>query len=183
MNTFTWKIDNYKDKNITITSETFSIEQYNFCIKVYPDGDGVGRNTHLSVFFAITKGENDDTLQWPFRAAIQMSLLNGKGEVICSDKMKTDFRSVCNRKPENGCNIASGFPKFIRLQTLESILNDDTLIIKFEILEILPPIVDLIKQSENNRKQQLLNLMKEFTVLNKRQMDVIAAINVILDKM
>ena len=166
MNTFTWKLENFKDhkNSVTISSDTFSLQQYHFCIRVYPDGDGMGRNTHLSVFFAIVKGEHDDTLQWPFRATIQMSLLNGLGEVICSDKMKTDSRSICYIKPENGCNIGSGFPKFIHLRKLECLLlaNDDTLIIKFDILEILPPInqpkhvLFAIKQSETTTADDII---------------------------
>ena len=31
------------------------------------DGDGSGRNTHLSFFLTIMRGEYDALLQWPFK--------------------------------------------------------------------------------------------------------------------
>ena len=37
------------------------------CIQVYLNGDGIGRGTHLSVFFVLMNGEYGNGLQWPFR--------------------------------------------------------------------------------------------------------------------
>ena len=36
------------------------------CIRAYLNGDGIGENTHLSLFFVIMKGEYDPLLVWPF---------------------------------------------------------------------------------------------------------------------
>ena len=39
---------------------------YKMCIRAYLNGDGIGENTHLSLFFVIMRGEYDPLLVWPF---------------------------------------------------------------------------------------------------------------------
>ena len=46
------------------------------CMKVYANGSGDGKGTHVSVFTYLVKGENDDNLKWPFRGTITVTLLN-----------------------------------------------------------------------------------------------------------
>ena len=43
---------------------------------MYPNGDGAGRGTHVSVKVALLPGEFDDLLCWPFRGIITVHLLN-----------------------------------------------------------------------------------------------------------
>lgn len=43
---------------------------------MYPNGDGAGRGTHVSVKVALIPGEFDDLLCWPFRGIITVHLLN-----------------------------------------------------------------------------------------------------------
>ena len=184
MNSYTWTIKNFSQKRhkVTITSDSFYLKEYCFFIKIYPTGDGVGRNTHLSAFFVLTQGENDEQLRWPFIAVVQLSLLNCLGEVVCYDKIKTDSRSACFIKPvEDECNIASGSPKFINLHSLDSLLsvNDDTLIIKFELLEMLPPKVDPPKRDE--MVQSAKKLYNEMKYLQKKQETVMNALKKVLD--
>ena len=131
-----------KDK-VSITSDRFYMAEYRFFIKVYPNGDGVGRNTHLSVFFGLTKGDNDEQLQWPFRGVIKMSLLNEEEEVLICDKMTTYYNTACFNKPGDEANVATGFPKFYNLDRLDShFWYYDTISIKFEIVELFPPRMD-----------------------------------------
>ena len=49
---------------------------YKMCLKVYANGSGDGKGTHVSVFTHLMKGENDDNLKWPFRGTITVTLLN-----------------------------------------------------------------------------------------------------------
>ena len=49
---------------------------YCMCIEVFANGIGNGKNTHVSVFARLKPGANDDSLQWPFRGSIDISLLN-----------------------------------------------------------------------------------------------------------
>ena len=49
---------------------------YKMCLKVFPNGNRSGENTHVSVYVNIMKGEFDDQLKWPFRGDITIRLLN-----------------------------------------------------------------------------------------------------------
>lgn len=50
---------------------------YKMCLRVYLNGDGTGRGTHLSLFFVVMKGPNDALLRWPFnqKVGLEQSLL------------------------------------------------------------------------------------------------------------
>ena len=54
---------------------------YRMCLKVHANGWGRGKGTHISIFVHMLPGENDDSLQWPFRGTIRVSLLNQQQEV------------------------------------------------------------------------------------------------------
>ena len=47
---------------------------YRMCIQVYLNGDGIGRGTHLSVFFVPMHGEYGNGLQWPFGQQVTVTL-------------------------------------------------------------------------------------------------------------
>ena len=187
MNSYTWTIEKFSEhkEEVSVTSDSFYLDKYQFRLKIYPNGDGVGRYTHLSVFFSLVKGENDDNLQWPFRAAVQLSLLNGQDIVISSDKIKTYPQSQCFMKPvDEKYNVGSGCPKFIQLSKLEEHLTvNDTISIKIEILEMLPPPPEIdVKQLQRDlKKQQLVNLIGQYHDLNLRQLNVISAMRVIIN--
>ena len=51
---------------------------YKFCLEVYPNGDGSGKGTHLSVYARLMEGEHDDELEWPFEGWMTFKLLNQK---------------------------------------------------------------------------------------------------------
>ena len=38
---------------------------YKTCLRLYMDGDGSGKGTHLSFFLTLTRGEYDTLLTWP----------------------------------------------------------------------------------------------------------------------
>ena len=44
------------------------------CVDVY--GNGTGKGTHMSIFLSLLKGEFDEHLKWPFRAAVTVQLQN-----------------------------------------------------------------------------------------------------------
>ena len=62
------------------TSPPFTTHQngYQMCLRVFPNGYGPGRNTHLAVGAFLMKGENDDHLSWPLRATLRVQLINQK---------------------------------------------------------------------------------------------------------
>ena len=49
---------------------------YKMCLRVYANGDGSGKGTHVSIYAHLMKGEHDDQLQWPFEGEIVLELLN-----------------------------------------------------------------------------------------------------------
>ena len=49
---------------------------YKFCLKVYPNGYGSGKGSHVSVSAHLMRGEYDFDLEWPFQGCIVFKLLN-----------------------------------------------------------------------------------------------------------
>ena len=49
---------------------------YRMCLRVDANGIGAGKDTHVSVFIYLMRGEFDKYLKWPFRGAITIQLLN-----------------------------------------------------------------------------------------------------------
>ena len=49
---------------------------YRMCLKVTANGQGSGKDTHITVAVYLMKGEFDDQLEWPFRGDITIQLLN-----------------------------------------------------------------------------------------------------------
>ena len=45
------------------------------CARLYPNGDGQGKGTHLSLFFVIMRGHYDNIIKWPFRQKVSMFLV------------------------------------------------------------------------------------------------------------
>uniref|UniRef100_H9GCC0 TNF receptor-associated factor n=1 Tax=Anolis carolinensis TaxID=28377 RepID=H9GCC0_ANOCA len=43
---------------------------YKMCLRIYLNGDGTGRGTHLSLFFVVMRGPCDALLRWPFNQKV-----------------------------------------------------------------------------------------------------------------
>lgn len=69
---------NLKDNNDVWYSPPFYSHKcgYKMQLQVFPNGDGEGTSTHVSVKVALLPGEFDDILCWPFRGVITIHLLN-----------------------------------------------------------------------------------------------------------
>ena len=131
---FIWKIDHFTEKmqqaktgqQTSYYSSPFytSRDGYKLCLRVYPNGDGTGRNTHLSVFLVVMKGEYDALLTWPFLRKVTISLLdqssNARDRENFSDSFRPDPNSSSFQRPRSEMNIPSGLPLFIPLAKLLS---------------------------------------------------------------
>ena len=51
---------------------------YNLCLKVYANGNSVGKDTRISIFANLMRGDYDNNLQWPFECDIVIEVLNWK---------------------------------------------------------------------------------------------------------
>ena len=71
------------------------VKGYKMCLFVYPNGYGKAEGKHVSVLVSIMKGENDGSLQWPFRGIVTIDLLDQ------SEYEKKDHRTVTVRYLDN----------------------------------------------------------------------------------
>ena len=120
---------------MSLYSQPFYTDRYGYkmCGRVYLNGDGMGKGTHLSLFFVVMRGEYDALLEWPFRAKVTLSLLDqSPARRDLSETIRPDPTSSSFRRPSTEMNIASGCPMFISHQELQNsrFLKDDTIYLK-----------------------------------------------------
>nr|DBA21103.1 TPA: hypothetical protein GDO54_017805 [Pyxicephalus adspersus] len=141
---FLWKISNFTQKchdavtgrAISLYSPAFYTARYGYkvCLRIYLNGDGAGKGSHVSLFFAIMKGEYDALLPWPFKQKVTFMLLDQSNREHVFDAFRPDFSSASFQRPVNDMNIASGCPLFCLLSKLQTLKNsyvkEDTLFIR-----------------------------------------------------
>ena len=108
---------------------------YKMCLRLYIMGDGIGKGTHLSLFFVVMRGEFDNILQWPFTHMVTFKLINQAGGRDIVDTFKPDPTSNAFRKPQSDMNVASGCPQFVSHTELEGdgFVVDDTIFVKCNV--------------------------------------------------
>ncbi len=144
--TLIWKIRDYKRrKQEAVASKTLSLYSqpfytgyfgYKMCARVYLNGDGMGKGTHLSLFFVVMRGEYDALLPWPFKQKVTLMLMDqGPAKKHLGDAFKPDPNSSSFRRPTGEMNIASGCPLFVAQTVLENgtYIKDDTIFIKVTV--------------------------------------------------
>ena len=140
--TMIWKIPQFSQrmtdaktgKYTSIFSLPFYSGRYGYkmCLRLYIMGDGIGKSSHMSLFFVMMRGEFDNILTWPFTQRVTFRLMNqGSGRDIV-DTFQPDPLSSSFKKPKSDMNIASGCPRFISHENLKSggYISDDTIFIK-----------------------------------------------------
>lgn len=141
--TLVWKIRDYKrrkqeavmGKTLSLYSQPFYTGYfgYRMCARVYLNGDGMGKGTHLSLFFVVMRGEYDALLPWPFKQKVTLMLMDqGPARKHLGDAFKPDPNSSSFKRPAGDMNIASGCPLFVAQTVLENgtYIKDDTIFIK-----------------------------------------------------
>ncbi|XP_064385186.1 TNF receptor-associated factor 4-like [Halichondria panicea] len=115
---------------------------YKICLKVYANGYGTSKGTHVTVGVFFMRGEFDDSLKWPFRGVISYQLLdqvNGKDHEIdisiYDDYMLNEY---CTRVTEGERSKRGwGKQKFIAHSELEpKYLRNDTLLFQIHKVEL-----------------------------------------------
>ena len=151
-NVFLWRIDGFsqilkKAKNEgkeIIYSDPFYTKTetdgfgYKLKVLIYPDGTGDGKNTHLSVFIIIMKGEYDAMLPWHFSKKVMFTLIDQQDELGKRENKTIEFIGQNNSsftRPTTEENIAIGCKCFISHEELKSqhYIVDDTLFLQVEI--------------------------------------------------
>lgn len=144
-----WKVSNFSEHRATaMSARTTSLFSpafmtspagYQLCVRLYPNGDGLGRGTHISLFLVVMKGEFDALLPWPFRQKVTLSMLDQSlaDPHHVSETFRPDPSSSSFQRPLQQMNVASGCPLFFPLRSLMqsgcSHLRDDTIYIKITV--------------------------------------------------
>ena len=105
---------------------------YKMCARIYLNGAGMGRGTHISVFFVVMRGQYDAILRWPFREKVTFMLLDQDNVEHVIDAFRPDPNSSSFQRPRRETNIASGCPIFCSLTELSNhaYVRDDTMFLK-----------------------------------------------------
>ncbi len=123
---------------------------YKMRMKVYLNGYGTGKGTHISVFLYMMQGENDNYLPWPFQGAvITILFLNQRG--IVKNKMFESFGHAaayltiedtglefCARVTNGTYGQGRGFFKVVPNSQIGRYVVNDTLKVKLHKIDFLP---------------------------------------------
>ena len=103
--------------------------------RLYLNGDGNARRTHMSLFFVLMRSNNDSLLKFPFNHKVTFCMYDqtpNQKHII--DSFRPDPKSNSFQRPRSDMNIASGIPKFAPLTVIEQegnpYVRDDTMFIK-----------------------------------------------------
>ncbi|CAF1106165.1 unnamed protein product [Rotaria sordida] len=146
--TLIWKITNFQEKMIDAQSERqtsiysppfySSPSGYKMRARLYLNGDGNARRTHMSLFFVLMRSLNDPILKFPFNYKVTFCLYDQTSQqrhVI--DSFRPDIKSNSFQRPRSDMNIASGIPKFFPLKVIQQegnpYVRDDAMFIKIMV--------------------------------------------------
>ena len=143
--TYIWKIDHYSrrfqeavsGKTLSIYSPPFYVGRFGYkvCARMYPNGDGIGKGTHMSMFFVIMRGEYDALLPWPFIQKVHFRLIDQDRIRDAYDAFRPEPNSSSFKRPTSDMNIASGCPTFISQTELRQggFIRNDTMFVKITV--------------------------------------------------
>ena len=138
----TWKITEFGRKRseavngqkVSFYSPCFYTSRYGYkmCARIYLNGDGIRRGTHISLFFVVMRGEYDTILRWPFRQRVTFVLLDQENVEHVIYAFTPDPNSSSFQRPRRETNIASGCPMFCSIEELNNhaYVRDDTVFFK-----------------------------------------------------
>ena len=146
---FTWRIQNFdqswqaakEGSKEELYSEPFytSPHKYKLKIQLYPNGCGAGKDTHLSVFIKIMKGEYDAILPWPFLPRVTFTLIDQQEDTSQRENVVRSFKANSTlesfARPVGDENPGRGYPTFVsheQLQTRRYIV-DNTIFLQVKI--------------------------------------------------
>ena len=146
---FIWKIDKIDFRMAQAKSGKIKVlhsapcytkqYEYKYCLRLYLQGDGMGRSTHVSLFFVLMKSEYDQLLTWPMQKRITFELINHVNEAEnVIESFVSNPRSSSFQRPRNNMNVASGSPMFISLERFLSggFITDNCAYIKATVQEV-----------------------------------------------
>ena len=134
--TFIWKIEHFSEvlrqaragEVLSISSSPFytdRTESYGYKLKVrmFPNGQGRGMNTHLSALIVVMKGHYDAILPWPLKKKIEFTLID-QPENLDAERENftrqfiTDNHPCFTRPTQEECRSWRGYADFISHEAL-----------------------------------------------------------------
>ena len=105
-----WKITEFarrrneavSGQQVSFYSACFYTSRYGYkmCARIYLNGDGMGRGTHISVFFVVMRGQYDALLRWPFRQKVTFMLMDQDNVEHVIDAFRPDPSSSSFQRRE-----------------------------------------------------------------------------------
>uniref|UniRef100_A0A8C7SYR5 TNF receptor-associated factor n=1 Tax=Oncorhynchus mykiss TaxID=8022 RepID=A0A8C7SYR5_ONCMY len=109
---FVWRISDFTKKRQdaiagrapAMFSPAFYTSKYGYkmCLRIYLNGDGTGRGSHLSLFFVVMRGLSDALLKWPFNQKVTLMLLDQSSREHIIDAFRPDITSSSFQRPNMG---------------------------------------------------------------------------------
>ncbi|KAK3593715.1 hypothetical protein CHS0354_013612 [Potamilus streckersoni] len=130
------RLEAQRGKTLSIYSPAFYTSRtgYKMCIRLYPNGDGMGKGSHMSIFFVLMRGPYDALLSWPFMQRVTFMLIDQNNREHVIDSFRPDPASSSFKRPTSDMNIASGCPLFIPHKRLDDAsygyIKEDSMFIK-----------------------------------------------------
>ena len=95
---------------------------YKMRLRLYLNGDAYNRGKHMSLFLVMMRGQDDDTLRWPFGFKVHFRLINqstpNENQTHVHRAFWPDLRSTCFQRPNFDMNDAYGLQQFVPLSQL-----------------------------------------------------------------
>ncbi len=120
-----------------------SYNGYKMCLRIDANGWGAGEGTHVSVYASLMKGDNDDSLSWPFTWTVTIELLNQlEDKNHYKERLTFPADNVASQRVVNGERAQKGYghPKLISHANLDynayentQYLKDDTLVFRVSV--------------------------------------------------
>ena len=146
---FIWKIDNFSEMLRRAKSETFHRERfkiksepfythscgYKLQLSLYPNGNGSGTNSHLSVYNNVLKGEYDALLPWPVKITTQITLIDQQPCETLQNNVESRITNTLSERPKSGDRNYRGSSQFLSQDKLMTrcYLQHDTLFLQVDV--------------------------------------------------
>ena len=131
--------DAISGRHISIYSPPFFSNKtgYKMCARLYLNGDGIGKNTHVSLFFVLMRGAYDALLKWPFGQKVTLMFIDHNGKERASNTFRPDSTNASFKRPTTEMNIATGYPQLLPLTELDvpdnSYVKDNVAFVKVTV--------------------------------------------------
>ena len=145
---YTWKICRFRKvhsqaksgEKTSIYSPPFYYFGYKFRLWLFPNGKNRGKDTHLSLYFHLLKGEYDAKLSWPFQRIMIFTLIDQQEDAEDRKNIVMSLTGIPSDKevverPLTYENRGWGFTEFVSLTKLTErrYIVDDSIVIQVQV--------------------------------------------------